>query len=93
MISTTTWSAVIISATARLASTIRGRLTGAARRVAAGAGLAVENDADAGEHAVQRDEEADGADGGEAHVVQAGNRRADRRECGCDHEREQDRRQ
>ena len=63
------------------------------QQVAAGAALAVDDDADAGEHAVQRDEQADGADRGEAHVVEAGDRRADRRERGRDHEREQHGRQ
>jgi hypothetical protein len=63
------------------------------RDIAARIPPARHDDADAGEHAVQRDQEADGADGGEAHVVEAGNRRADRRERRCDHEREQDGRQ
>ena len=39
--------------------------------VAAGAALAVHDDADAGEHAVDRHQQADGADGHEAHVVDA----------------------
>ena len=63
------------------------------QQVAAGAALPVDDDADAGEHAVQRDQQADRADRGEAHVVEAGDRRADRRERGCDHEREQHGRQ
>ena len=59
--------------------------------IAPRAALAVEDHADAREHAVQRYEEGNGADGGEAHVVEPGNARADRRERGRDHEREQHR--
>ena len=75
------------------ANTISGRRDRRGQQVAAGAGLAVDDHADAGEHAVQRDQQADRADGDEAHVVEAADPSDRSRERRRDHEGEQDRRE